>query len=217
MVLCFCQIYGDFNVKNDVQKTKVIIKTNQGNITAELYSDKAPKTVENFLSYVNSGFYKNTIFHRVIDGFMVQGGGFTVDFKQKPTEAPIDIESDNGLKNQRGTLAMARTSDPNSATSQFFINTADNSFLDYKSPTPSGWGYAVFGKVTDGMDVVDKISKVKTGAFAGHGDVPLDPVIILSIEEVNPSTQTETKSTTTTPTSTTGTPTPTTTTPPQTK
>jgi len=186
LVLCFCQTYGDTNVKNDAQKTKVLIKTNQGNITVELYADKAPKTVENFLNYVNSGFYKNTIFHRVIDGFMVQGGGFTVDFKQKPTQAPLEIESNNGLKNTRGTLAMARTSDPNSATAQFFINTIDNGFLDYKSSTPSGWGYAVFAKVTDGMDVVDKISKVKTGSFSGHRDVPLDPVIILDIEEVKP-------------------------------
>jgi peptidyl-prolyl cis-trans isomerase B (cyclophilin B) len=191
--LFFSQLNGDVTVKNEVQKPKILIKTNQGNITLELYPDKAPQTVENFLNYVQNSHYKDTIFHRVINGFMIQGGGFTVDFTQKNTQAPIPIESDNGLKNLKGTVAMARTSDPNSATSQFFINTVDNPFLDYKSKTPTGWGYTVFGKVIDGIDVVDKISKVKTGTYQGHRDVPLDPVVILSVEEVKPSATVENK------------------------
>lgn len=167
------------------QNPLVIFKTNKGFIEVELYADKAPVTVENFLSYVNAGQFNDTIFHRVIDGFMIQGGGFTPEFKQKPTSAPIKNEANNGLKNTRGTLAMARTSDPDSATAQFFINLADNGFLDYKSSTPSGWGYAVFGKVTKGMDVVDQIAKTKTGSNAQHRDVPLQPIIIESALEVN--------------------------------
>ncbi len=158
---------------------KVKLETNMGPITIELYPDKAPKTVQNFLDYVNSGFYEGTIFHRVINGFMVQGGGFTQDFAQKPVKAPVQNEADNGLTNDRGTLAMARTNDPHSATAQFFINVVDNGFLNHSGKTPRGWGYAVFGKVTDGMDVVDKIKEVKTGARGPFGqDAPLSPVVI---------------------------------------
>ena len=183
----FSQIEEKTNMTKNTttsQNPTVLIKTSMGDIKVELYSDKAPKTVENFLEYVRDGHYEDTIFHRIIDGFMIQGGGFTVDFKQKPTDPAVQIESDNGLKNTRGTLAMARTSDPNSATSQFFINLVNNSFLDFKSKTPTGYGYTVFGKVVSGMDVVDKIAKVKTGSYQGHKDVPLEPVIILSVSEV---------------------------------
>ena len=156
----------------------VEIQTNMGNIEVELNSDKAPNTVKNFIGYVNSDFYSTTIFHRVIKGFMIQGGGFTKDMSQKKNLAPIAIESNNGLKNDRGTIAMARTGDPNSATSQFFINTKDNSFLNYSAPTPQGYGYAVFGKVVKGMDVVDKIESSKTSTQNYMGDVPVTPVVI---------------------------------------
>jgi cyclophilin family peptidyl-prolyl cis-trans isomerase len=141
----------------------VNLKTNVGTIVIELNAEKAPETVANFLDYVNEGFYDGTIFHRVISSFMIQGGGFTQDFKQKKTRDPVKNEADNGLKNMRGTIAMARTSDPHSATAQFFINVVNNSFLDHTATTPSGWGYAVFGKVIKGMDVVDKIRKIETG------------------------------------------------------
>lgn len=163
---------------------KILMETSAGNIELELYQDKAPKTVENFLNYVNSGFFNGTIFHRVIDGFMIQGGGFTPDMKQKETKAPIANEAYNGLKNDRGTIAMARTNDPHSATSQFFINHKDNSFLNYKAQTTAGWGYAVFGKVTKGMEVVDKIAKVKTGTKGFHQDVPVENIIIKSIKVI---------------------------------
>ena len=164
---------------------KVTMETSKGVITLELDSEKAPVSVENFVKYARAGHYDGTIFHRVIPGFMIQGGGFDTDMKQKDTNPPIKIEADNGLKNTKGTVAMARTSDPNSATSQFFINVADNAFLDHKSPTQQGWGYAVFGRVTDGMEVVDSIEKVKTGNNYGHQDVPLKEVIIrkVTIEE----------------------------------
>jgi peptidyl-prolyl cis-trans isomerase B (cyclophilin B) len=157
---------------------KVTMETNKGVITLELDGEKAPVTVENFVTYARAGHYDGTVFHRVIPGFMIQGGGFDSDMKQKATNAPIKIEADNGLKNTKGTVAMARTSDPNSATSQFFINVTDNGFLDHQSPTPQGWGYAVFGKVTDGMDVVESIEKVKTANSAGHQNVPIEDVII---------------------------------------
>lgn len=162
----------------------VLVKTSMGDIKIELYPEKAPATVENFLQYVNSGHYKGTIFHRVIPGFMVQGGGFTKDMKQKPTKAPVKIESDNGLKNERGTVAMARTSDPNSATSQFFINDQNNDFLNFKDKSPRGYGYAVFGKVIDGMPVVDKIVKVKTTSQGMHENVPVEPVEIVDVTVV---------------------------------
>ena len=149
-----------------------------GIITLELDADKAPKSVANFLSYVNKGHYNNTVFHRVIPGFMVQGGGFEVGMKQKPTDGEIENEANNGLKNDNYSVAMARTNAPHSASSQFFINVADNGFLNHSAPSPSGWGYAVFGKVVEGKDVVDKIKAVKTGSKGGHSDVPLTDVVI---------------------------------------
>jgi peptidyl-prolyl cis-trans isomerase B (cyclophilin B) len=158
----------------------IVFKTNYGDIQIELDFDKAPVTAANFLAYAKSGFYDGTIFHRVIDNFMIQGGGFASGMQQKPTEKPIQNEADNGLSNDIGTLAMARTSDPHSASAQFFINVADNTFLNHKNKTVQGWGYAVFGKVTDGMDVVNRIKQCKTGYVAGHQDVPLDEVIINS-------------------------------------
>ncbi|MBV7486526.1 peptidylprolyl isomerase [Bordetella sp. BOR01] len=161
---------------------RVKLQTNQGDIVITLDAEKAPKTVENFLSYVKSGFYDGTIFHRIIDSFMIQGGGFEPGLKQKPTQAPIENEANNGLKNDKYTLAMARTSDPNSATAQFFINVSDNDFLNFTAPTPNGWGYAVFGKVTDGTDVVDKIKNAKTGNSGFHQNVPVEDVIIEKAE-----------------------------------
>ena len=163
--------------------TKVLIKTNLGDMTVELYPDKSPKSVENFLAYVNSGFYDGTIFHRVIDNFMIQGGGFTRDLHQKPTKPAITNEAKNGLSNLRGTLAMARTGDPNSATAQFFINVVDNPRLDFTSDANGAtWGYAVFGKVVTGLDVVDKIKAVPTGAQGPFkSDVPVTPVVIEKI------------------------------------
>jgi len=158
---------------------EVELKTNMGTITLELYPDKAPKTVENFLQYVKDGFFKGTIFHRVINGFMVQGGGFTPEFAQKKTRAPVPNEANNGLKNDVGTIAMARTSDPHSATAQFFINHKNNDFLNHSAPTPQGWGYTVFGKVTKGMDVVNKIAALDTGAQGPfQSDVPRKQVVI---------------------------------------
>lgn len=160
----------------------VKLNTNMGTITLELFADKAPVTVENFLGYVNSGHYNGTIFHRVIDGFMIQGGGMEPGMKEKATNAPIKNEADNGLSNERGTIAMARTQDPHSASAQFFINVKDNKFLDHRSPTPDGWGYTVFGKVIDGMDVVDRIKSVQTGNAGFHQDVPIEDVIVESAE-----------------------------------
>jgi peptidyl-prolyl cis-trans isomerase B (cyclophilin B) len=158
----------------------VRLKTNFGNIVLELNAEKAPKTVANFLEYVGSGFYDNTVFHRVIDGFMIQGGGFEPGMKQKPTRAPIENEAGNGLSNETYTIAMARTSAPHSATAQFFINVTNNGFLNFRSATPDGYGYCVFGKVVEGQDVVDKIKGVATGNRSGHSDVPLQDVVIES-------------------------------------
>ncbi len=152
--------------------------TNKGTITIELYADKAPISAENMVNYVKDAFYDGTIFHRVIPGFMVQGGGMNPDMSEKSTKAQIKNEANNGLKNDRGTLAMARTNIPHSASSQFFINLKNNDFLNHSGETPQGWGYAVFGKVTEGMDIVDEIAKVKTGNHGGHGDVPLEAVVI---------------------------------------
>lgn len=157
---------------------KVLLKTNKGDITLTLDAVKAPKSVANFLQYVKSGHYDGTIFHRVIDNFMIQGGGMTAGMKQKPTGAEIENEANNGLKNESGTVAMARTSDPHSATAQFFINVNDNDFLNHTAQNAQGWGYAVFGKVTDGLDVVDTIRKVKTGSTGFHQDVPAEDVLI---------------------------------------
>lgn len=165
-------------------ETRAVIDTNMGQIEVALDEQKAPKTVANFVSYADKGFYNGTIFHRVIDGFMVQGGGFTPDMKQKSTDKAISNEADNGLKNTVGTIAMARTANPNSATSQFFINVADNNFLNFKNRTPSGYGYAVFGKVTSGMDVVNRIAKVQTTDRAYHQNIPVKPVVINKISIV---------------------------------
>jgi len=161
----------------------VILHTNHGAITIDLDTERAPKTVANFLEYVRAGHFTNTLFHRVIDGFMIQGGGFTPDFKQKPTRGPVENEAKNGLKNDRYTVAMARTSDPHSATAQFFINVSDNDFLNHRSPDANGWGYCVFGRVIEGTDVVDRIKSVPTGKRGVHQDVPTDDVIIESAEE----------------------------------
>ncbi len=177
LLLTFALAFGPALQAADHPRVKV--DTNLGSFVIELYPEKAPKTVENFLQYVRDGFYDGTIFHRVIDGFMIQGGGFTPDFERKETRAPIVNEADNGLKNTRGTIAMARTMDPHSATAQFFINVKDNPFLDHTGKTPRGWGYAVFGKVVEGMDVVDRIRKVRTGPGGMFPkDVPQEPVII---------------------------------------
>ncbi|GIW40251.1 MAG: peptidyl-prolyl cis-trans isomerase [Candidatus Binatia bacterium] len=162
----------------------VRMKTSMGEIEIELYPDKAPKTVENFLRYVREGFYDGTIFHRVVPNFVVQGGGYDAEMHRKPTHGAIPNEADNGLGNEKGTIAMARTSDPHSATSQFFINTKDNPFLDHKDKTPQGWGYTVFGRVVKGMDVVEKIGKVPTTRRAGMADVPVEPVVIEKVELV---------------------------------
>jgi peptidyl-prolyl cis-trans isomerase B (cyclophilin B) len=162
----------------------VKLHTTLGTITLELDQQKAPDTVANFLQYVEDGHYTNTIFHRVIDGFMIQGGGFEPGMQQKATRATVKNEADNKLKNKAYTIAMARTPDPHSASSQFFINLSDNGFLDFTAPTPDGWGYCVFGRVTEGTEVVDKIRKVKTGSRAGHQDVPVNDVVIEKAEVV---------------------------------
>jgi len=161
----------------------VILHTTMGDIGIELDEANAPATVRNFLQYVRDGHYDNTVFHRVINGFMIQGGGFSPGMKQKPTRAPVANEAGNGVKNAKYTVAMARTSDPHSATAQFFINVADNAFLDYKGPSPQGWGYCVFGKVVQGTDVVDKIEAVATGSAGMHQDVPKDDVVITKAAE----------------------------------
>jgi peptidyl-prolyl cis-trans isomerase B (cyclophilin B) len=161
----------------------VVVETSEGTFKIELDEEKAPKTVANFLAYVDDGHYAGTLFHRVIDGFMIQGGGYDESYEKKPTKPPVENEAENGLKNTRGTVAMARTSDPNSATAQFFVNVADNAFLNHKGKTSTGWGYCVFGKVTEGMDVVDKIKDKETGAQGPFKkDAPLEPVKITSVE-----------------------------------
>jgi len=164
--------------------SKVLLKTNKGDIKLELDAENAPATVENFLQYVRDGHYDNTVFHRVIDGFMIQGGGMEPGMKQKPTRKPIANEATNGLKNRKYSVAMARTSEPHSATAQFFINVADNDFLDYKAPSANGWGYCVFGNVVEGQDVVDAIKDVPTGNAGFHQNVPKDDVVIVKAEEV---------------------------------
>ena len=156
----------------------ITLHTTMGDITLELDAEKAPASAENFLGYAKDGFFDGTIFHRVIDNFMIQGGGMLADMSQKPTKAPVKNEADNGLKNAKGTIAMARTNDPHSATAQFFINVSDNDFLNHKSPTPQGWGYAVFGKVVSGMEVVEMMKTVKTGRRGYHDDVPVEAITI---------------------------------------
>ena len=165
---------------------QVEIKTNLGTITVELHLGRAPQTVANFLQYARDGLYDGTVFHRVIPGFMIQGGGFTPDLEQKKTRGPVRSEADNGLKNTVGTLAMARTPDPHSATAQFFINIADNGFLDFRAPTQQGYGYTVFGRVVNGMDVVNRIARVATGNRPPHQNVPLKPVVIERVRVVEP-------------------------------
>jgi len=188
LVLASClaagMVVAGADVSAEDQAPKVEIRTNHGVIIIELDSKAAPKTVENFLSYVNDGTYDGTIFHRVIKDFMIQGGGFVPQMVQKKTKDSIINEADNGLKNLRGTIAMARTMEPHSATSQFFINTVDNSFLDHTAKNARGWGYCVFGKVVEGMDTVDDITKVKTANKAGHQDVPVVPVIIEKVSVI---------------------------------
>ncbi|MFO1253234.1 MAG: peptidylprolyl isomerase [Inhella sp.] len=163
---------------------QVELHTNQGLIRIELDTEKAPISAENFLGYVRRGHYDGTIFHRVIKGFMIQGGGFTAEMQQKPTEAPIQNEANNGLKNLKYTLAMARTNAPHSASAQFFINTVDNDFLDFKSESSSGWGYAVFGRVVEGQGIVDAIEKVRTGRSGFHENVPVEPIVVEKAVEV---------------------------------
>lgn len=162
----------------------ILMKTSKGDIRIELYGQKAPKTVENFMNYVKAGHYNGTVFHRVISGFMIQGGGFTADMNQKKAPHTVDNEANNGLKNEVGTIAMARTMDPHSAGAQFFINTKNNAFLNFTAPTSDGWGYCVFGKVVEGMDVVRAIEEVETGNKGMHSDVPVEPVIISEVNEV---------------------------------
>jgi peptidyl-prolyl cis-trans isomerase B (cyclophilin B) len=176
LVFAFAAIAGD--------NPKIEMDTTKGKIVLELYADKAPKTVENFLAYLDAGFYDGTIFHRVIPGFMIQGGGFTADMKKKDARPPIDNEADNGLRNERGTIAMARTSNPHSATAQFFINTVNNDFLNYRNKSSQGWGYAVFGRVAEGMAVVEAISGVKTGTHGPFRNVPTDPIVITRVRRV---------------------------------
>ena len=178
--LCLHVLPVLFSVAAHAANHQLEVKTSQGTLLIELYHDKAPKSVENFLQYAKDGFFNGTIFHRVIPDFMIQGGGFTPDMKQKETRAPIQNEAKNGLKNELGTLAMARTSDPHSASAQFFINVKDNAFLDF--PSRDGWGYAVFGKVVQGLDVVQKIARVPTGRSGYFSDVPTTPVVIESVK-----------------------------------
>jgi peptidyl-prolyl cis-trans isomerase B (cyclophilin B) len=177
LILFFILMTG-CNSMSESNNPKVTMETNKGTIVLELYPDKAPKTVANFISYVKDGFFDGTIFHRVIPNFMIQGGGFTEDMQQKETKAPIENEANNGLTNDLGTIAMARTGNPHSATAQFFINTKDNGFLNFSAPTQQGWGYCVFGKVVEGLDIVQEIEKVATANKAGHQDVPVDAVVI---------------------------------------
>jgi len=181
LLLLFCLLPHLAEAANPV----VEFETNQGNFKIELYPEKAPKTVSNFLYYVDNGFYKETIFHRVISNFMIQGGGFTREIIEKKTQPPIINESNNGLVNSAGSVAMARTNDPNSATAQFFVNLIDNNFLNYTSPEPSSIGYCVFGKVTEGMNVVHKIGQLPTGNSSGFSDVPIRPVIIINAKHIN--------------------------------
>lgn len=185
-LVLFSTIKGTKSMHDETaDNPRVLIETTMGNITIELYAKNAPNSSANFLAYVEDGYFVDTIFHRVIPNFMIQGGGITADMQDKPgIRAPIENEANNGLKNFRGTLAMARTGDPHSATSQFFINHSDNGFLNFSSESSKGWGYAVFGKVTDGMDVVDAMAKVETGNMGGHQDVPVDIITITGVSRL---------------------------------
>ncbi|MDX1631336.1 MAG: peptidylprolyl isomerase [Thermoanaerobaculia bacterium] len=177
LVLCAAALVNPGEEGED-PRPRVALETSRGTIVLELYPEEAPRTVENFLRYVDDGFYDGTIFHRVIPGFMIQGGGFTEDLRKKPTQPPIENEADSGLENRRGTVAMARTGDPHSATAQFFVNLVDNASLDHRAKNRRGWGYAVFGEVVEGMDTVDEIAGVETGSRRGLKDVPVDAVVI---------------------------------------
>uniref|UniRef100_Q31H56 Peptidyl-prolyl cis-trans isomerase n=1 Tax=Hydrogenovibrio crunogenus (strain DSM 25203 / XCL-2) TaxID=317025 RepID=Q31H56_HYDCU len=183
-ITLFLSFFSINSLAADKNNPQVLIQTNMGNIVIELYPDKAPETVENFLRYVNEGFYDGTIFHRVIPNFMIQGGGFTPDMTKKLTHNPIHNEADNGLRNRIGTVAMARTNDPHSASSQFFINVAQNTFLDFREKTPRAYGYAVFGRVIKGMKVVNHIRNVKTGFHNGMGDVPVNSVVMTKVTQI---------------------------------
>lgn len=182
MVAMACAVGGCD--KKAVENPQVILETSSGKIILELYPDRAPETVKNFIAYIDSEFYDDTVFHRVIPNFMIQGGGLTADMKPKLTQVPIKNEADNGLKNDRGTIAMARTADPGSATAQFFINSVNNEFLNHKSKDSQGWGYAVFGRVIEGMDVVDAIAGVETGTRGAYRDVPIEPVVISRAQRI---------------------------------
>ena len=186
-MLCWLFAIFSFSIQADgtSKMPQVKLETSLGDIVIELNEDKAPVTVANFLGYVNEGFYDGTIFHRVIKNFMIQGGGFTQEFQQKTTKAAIENEADNGLSNKRGAVAMARTNDPHSATAQFFINTVDNGFLDFQAKVPSGWGYAVFAEVIEGMDVVDAIREVDTTMRGPHQDVPAEDIVIIKATVIN--------------------------------
>lgn len=181
LIVVFFVLTSGCNAMNATKNPTVKIETSKGDLVLELYPDKAPKTVENFLAYVKDGFFEGTIFHRIIPNFMIQGGGFTEDMQEKPNKDPIENEADNGLKNEVGTLAMARTSDPHSATSQFFINVKDNDFLNFSGQTQQGWGYCVFGKITEGMDIVKAMEKVETGNSGMHQDVPKEAIKIIKV------------------------------------
>lgn len=180
----FTSVKGQKKMNDETNANPVVIvETSMGNISIELDAENAPNSAANFLAYVEDGYFTDTTFHRVIPGFMIQGGGITADMSDKPSKrAPIQNEANNGLKNDRGTLAMARTNDPHSATSQFFINLKDNDFLNFRSETTQGWGYAVFGKVVDGMNIVDEIAKVRTGSKGGHRDVPMETITITGVK-----------------------------------
>ena len=184
-LVLFTSVKGEKTMNDETSNNPVvIIETTMGNITVELDAENAPNSTANFLAYAEDGYFTDTTFHRVIPNFMIQGGGITADMSDKPSKrAPIQNEANNGLKNDRGTLAMARTNDPHSATSQFFINHKNNDFLNFKSETAQGWGYAVFGKVTDGMDIIDDMAAVKTGNKGGHQDVPLETITITGVKK----------------------------------
>ena len=184
-LVCMCVAAGS-SARAGQNRPRVALETRLGRIVLELFPEKAPRTVENFLRYVQEGFYEGTVFHRVIPGFVVQGGGLTADLEPKPTHPPVRNEADNGLSNRRGTVAMARTMVVDSATSQFFVNLADNTFLDHRDKTPRGYGYAVFGRVVEGMDVVDAIARVKTGVMKGFRNVPMEPVVIERVTLLSP-------------------------------
>ncbi|HVS01636.1 MAG TPA: peptidylprolyl isomerase [Thermoanaerobaculia bacterium] len=185
LFLLLASLAASGDVTPEAATPRVALTTNHGTVVLELYSSRAPQTVESFLAYVDSGFYDGTVFHRVIPGFMIQGGGFTPDLQQKSTRPPVANEADNGLRNERGTVAMARTMEPHSATAQFFVNLADNAFLDHTGKNPRGWGYAVFGRVVEGMEVVEAIAGVRTADRGSYQNVPAEPVVIETARRID--------------------------------